>query len=89
MPLAHEPLFLFIFSFSFFKEQYNNLPVDVKVTQLLTALHTNTLKEEVRHMAAVVLRRLFASEFQDFYPNVSACIQLNITSKPSFDLLKK
>lgn len=53
------------------QEQYNNLPVDVKVTQLLTALHTNTLNEEARHMAAVVLRRLFASEFQEFYTAVS------------------
>lgn len=41
------------------------------MTQLLTALHTNTLKDEVRHMAAVILRRLFASEFQEFYTAVS------------------
>lgn len=33
----------------------------------MTALHTNTLAEEVRHMAAVILRRLFSSEFQEFY----------------------
>lgn len=41
------------------------------MTQLLTALHTNTLAEEVRHMAAVILRRLFSSEFQEFYIVVS------------------
>lgn len=41
------------------------------MTYLLTALHNNTLKDEVRHMAAVILRRLFASEFQEFYTAVS------------------
>lgn len=59
----------------FLQDQYNNLPVDVKVTQLLTALHTNTFKEEARHMAAVILRRLFASEFPDFYNVVSLSIR--------------
>lgn len=53
------------------QEKYNNLPVDVKVTHLLAAIHTSTLKEEARHMAAVILRRLFASEFQEFYTAVS------------------
>lgn len=46
------------------------------MTQLLSALHTNTLTDDVRHMAAVILRRLFSSEFQEFYTAVSVQVQL-------------
>lgn len=53
------------------QDQYNNLPVDVKVTQLLAAIHASTLEEQARSMAAVILRRLFASDFQEFYSVVS------------------
>ncbi|XP_055308720.1 importin-5-like isoform X4 [Sitodiplosis mosellana] len=49
------------------EEKYNKLAVNVKVTHLLNALQTNTLEEEVRRKAAVILRQLFASEFQEFY----------------------
>lgn len=48
----------------------------MKVTQLLTALHTNTLRDDVRQMAAVILRRLFSSEFQEFYTAVSSRLRL-------------
>nr|XP_033205678.1 importin-5 [Bombus vancouverensis nearcticus] len=52
------------------EEAYNNLPVDSKVTFLLSSLCNATLTEEMRAMAAVLLRRLFASEFMDFYPKI-------------------
>lgn len=40
------------------------------MTFLLTTICNGTLAEEMRSMAAVLLRRLFASEFMDFYPKV-------------------
>ncbi|XP_017765333.1 PREDICTED: importin-5 isoform X3 [Eufriesea mexicana] len=52
------------------EEAYNNLPVDSKVTFLLTSLCNTTLTEEMRAMAAVLLRRLFSSEFVTFYPKM-------------------
>lgn len=58
--------------FCIYQDQYNNLPVDLKVTQLLAAIHAATLEEQARSMAAVILRRLFAAEFQEFYTAVSA-----------------
>ncbi|GAB0100009.1 importin-5 [Sergentomyia squamirostris] len=50
------------------EEAYNNLPIGDKITHLLLAIATPSLAEEARLMAAVVLRRLFSSEFQEFYP---------------------
>lgn len=47
------------------------MPIGDKITHLLLAISTATLAEEARLMAAVVLRRLFTSEFQEFYPLVS------------------
>ena len=47
------------------------MPIGDKVTHLLLALQTKTLNEEARQMAAVVLRRLFSSSFNEFYPSVS------------------
>lgn len=41
------------------------------MTQLLTAIHAPALEEQARSMAAVILRRLFAAEFQEFYTVVS------------------
>ncbi|XP_053986559.1 importin-5 [Hylaeus anthracinus] len=52
------------------EEAYNNLPVESKVTFLLTSLCNASLAEEMRAMAAVLLRRLFSSEFMDFYPKI-------------------
>ncbi|XP_055850061.1 importin-5 [Episyrphus balteatus] len=49
------------------EEAYNNLPRNVKVTHLLAALHNGQMGEEARLMAAVVLRRLFTSDFLEFY----------------------
>ncbi|XP_055921523.1 importin-5 [Eupeodes corollae] len=49
------------------EEAYNNLPRNVKVTHLLAALHNGQMAEEARLMAAVVLRRLFTSDFLEFY----------------------
>ncbi|XP_018786475.1 PREDICTED: importin-5 isoform X1 [Bactrocera latifrons] len=49
------------------EDAYNNLPCDVKVTHLLGTIHNGQQSEEARQMAAVLLRRLFTSEFTEFY----------------------
>ncbi|XP_076750362.1 karyopherin beta 3 isoform X1 [Xylocopa sonorina] len=60
------------------EEAYNNLPVDSRVTFLLTSLCNATLAEEMRATAAVLLRRLFSSEFMDFYPKIPAEAQAQL-----------
>lgn len=52
------------------QEAYSNLPVESKVTHLLAAIHNAGIGEESRQMAAVLLRRLFSNEFQEFYPKL-------------------
>ncbi|XP_074106518.1 karyopherin beta 3 [Cotesia typhae] len=52
------------------EEAYKNLPIQSKVTWLLNSICTGHLAEEIRAMAAVLLRRLFSSEFMDFYPQL-------------------
>ncbi|GLV41396.1 Karyopherin beta 3 [Carabus blaptoides fortunei] len=54
------------------EEAYGNLPVESKVTYLLAAIHNAGIGEEAQQMSAVLLRRLFSSEFQDFYPKLLA-----------------
>lgn len=49
------------------EDAYNNVPRELKVTHLLATLHNGQQSEEARQMAAVLLRRLFTSEFLEFY----------------------
>lgn len=49
------------------EEAYNVLPREVKVTHLLGNIHNAQQSEEARQMAAVLLRRLFTSDFNEFY----------------------
>lgn len=44
------------------------------MTFLLSTICNATLAEDMRAMAAVLLRRLFSSEFMDFYPKVDITI---------------
>ncbi|XP_078038874.1 karyopherin beta 3 [Augochlora pura] len=60
------------------EEAYNNLPVESKVTFLLTSLCNATLTSEMRGIAAVLLRRLFSSEFMDFYPKIPPEAQVQL-----------
>lgn len=53
------------------QEAYNNLPVESKVTFLLSSVHNAGIEEELRQMAAVLLRRLFTAEFMEFFPKVN------------------
>lgn len=47
------------------------MPRELKVTHLLATLHNGQQSEDARQMAAVLLRRLFTSEFLEFYKEVS------------------
>jgi len=50
------------------EESYEALPVDQKVTLLLGAISNYAdIPEEGRQLAAVMLRRLFSSDFEDFF----------------------
>ncbi|KAM7363450.1 karyopherin beta 3 [Cochliomyia hominivorax] len=49
------------------EDAYNNMPRELKVTHLLATLHNGQQSEDARQMAAVLLRRLFTSEFLEFY----------------------
>lgn len=49
------------------EDAYNNVPRELKVTHLLATIHNGQQSEEARQMAAVLLRRLFSSEFLEFY----------------------
>ncbi|XP_067014129.1 importin-5 [Anabrus simplex] len=57
------------------EDAYNNLPVESKVTLLLGSIHNATFSEDTRQMAAVLLRRLFSSEFIEFYPKLPPAAQ--------------
>ncbi|XP_068157334.1 importin-5 [Drosophila tropicalis] len=52
------------------EEAFNNLPRQVKVTHLLGNIHNGQQSEEARQMAAVLLRRLFTTDFLEFYKEI-------------------
>ncbi|KAH8294819.1 hypothetical protein KR018_003373 [Drosophila ironensis] len=54
------------------EETYNNLSRELKVTHLLGNIHNGHQSEEARQMAAVLLRRLFTTEFLEFYKEIPA-----------------
>ncbi|XP_063224188.1 importin-5 [Bacillus rossius redtenbacheri] len=49
------------------EEAYNNLPIESKVTFLLSSIRNGNVNEEGRQLAAVLLRRLFSTDFTEFY----------------------
>ena len=55
----------------YFQESYEALPIEQKVTILLGAV-TNVaeISEEGRSLSAVMLRRLFSNEFEEFFGKV-------------------
>ncbi|SPP83609.1 importin-5 [Drosophila guanche] len=52
------------------EDAYNALQRDLKVTHLLANIHNGQQSEEARQMAAVLLRRLFTTDFPDFYKEI-------------------
>ena len=53
------------------EQSYEALPIDQKVPMLFGALTTQTSGIEARQLAAVMLRRLVTSEFEEFYPKLT------------------
>ncbi|KAK4879979.1 hypothetical protein RN001_008125 [Aquatica leii] len=60
------------------EEAYNSLVVEGKVSHLLTAIHNTGLGDDARQMAAVLLRRLFANEFLEFFPKLPPTSQAQL-----------
>ncbi|EDV47806.1 importin-5 [Drosophila erecta] len=52
------------------EDAYNNLARELKVTHLLSNIQNGQQSEEARQMAAVLLRRLFTTEFMEFYKGI-------------------
>uniref|UniRef100_A0A8C0V8D4 Importin 5 n=1 Tax=Cyanistes caeruleus TaxID=156563 RepID=A0A8C0V8D4_CYACU len=57
--------------FLFSTETYETIPGPSKITYLLQAIRNNATPEEARQMAAVLLRRLLSSAFEEVYPALS------------------
>ena len=65
-------LFKSLLKFLSFKESYEQLPVEQKVSILLGAVsNAAEIPTEGRSLAAVMLRRLFSNEFEEFFGKVS------------------
>ncbi|XP_022901900.1 importin-5 [Onthophagus taurus] len=52
------------------EEAYNGISIENKVSYLLQSLHNIGLSDEARQMSAVLLRRLFANDFYEFFPKL-------------------
>ncbi|RXN01964.1 Importin-5 [Acipenser ruthenus] len=57
------------------EETYENIPGPSKITFLLQAVRDATVAEEARQMAAVLLRRLLSSAFDEVYPTLPEDMQ--------------
>ncbi|KAJ7419220.1 Importin-5 [Pitangus sulphuratus] len=62
-------------------ETYENIPGPSKITYLLQAIRNNATPEEARQMAAVLLRRLLSSAFEEVYPALSPEDQTSVKSE--------
>ncbi|NWR59070.1 IPO5 protein, partial [Bucorvus abyssinicus] len=62
------------------EETYENIPGQSKITFLLQAIRNTASAEEARQMAAVLLRRLLSSAFEEVYPALSPDDQASIKS---------
>ena len=62
------------------QESYEQLPVEQKVSILLGAVsNAAEIPTEGRSLAAVMLRRLFSNEFEEFFGKVSCQIAFNVS----------
>jgi len=80
------------------EESYEALPIEQKVTLLLGAISNHAeIPEEGRQLAAVMLRRLFSNEFEEFFGKIpeeqkaalKAQIILSVQNEPSKHVRKK
>ncbi|KAJ7415326.1 Importin-5 [Willisornis vidua] len=63
------------------EETYENIPGPSKITYLLQAIRNTATPEEARQMAAVLLRRLLSSAFEEVYPALSPEDQTSVKSE--------
>lgn len=68
------------------QKKYNDLPLTTKVTHLLGSLQDATVKEDARLMGAVLLRRLFASDFAEFYASINPETQVQLKAQILFSI---
>uniref|UniRef100_A0A6Q2YWX7 Importin-5 n=1 Tax=Esox lucius TaxID=8010 RepID=A0A6Q2YWX7_ESOLU len=62
-------------------EAYDNIPGQTKITFLLQAIRDVACAEEVKTMAAVLLRRLLSSSFEEIYPGLTVDMQTAIKTE--------
>ncbi|MEQ2190335.1 hypothetical protein XENOCAPTIV_028750 [Xenoophorus captivus] len=63
------------------QETYDTIPGQNKITFLLQAVRDASAAEEVRQMAAVLLRRLLSSSFEEIYPGLTLEMQTVIKTE--------
>uniref|UniRef100_A0A3P8XB24 TOG domain-containing protein n=1 Tax=Esox lucius TaxID=8010 RepID=A0A3P8XB24_ESOLU len=63
------------------QEAYDNIPGQTKITFLLQAIRDVACAEEVKTMAAVLLRRLLSSSFEEIYPGLTVDMQTAIKTE--------
>uniref|UniRef100_A0A669CD71 Karyopherin (importin) beta 3 n=1 Tax=Oreochromis niloticus TaxID=8128 RepID=A0A669CD71_ORENI len=63
------------------EETYDNIPGQNKITFLLQAVRDASAAEEVKQMAAVLLRRLLSSSFEEIYPGLTLEMQTAIKTE--------
>lgn len=63
------------------EETYDTIPGANKITFLLQAIRDVSAAEEVRQMAAVLLRRLLSSSFEEVFPGLTVEMQMAIKTE--------
>uniref|UniRef100_A0A7N8XCL0 Importin-5 n=1 Tax=Mastacembelus armatus TaxID=205130 RepID=A0A7N8XCL0_9TELE len=63
------------------QETYDTIPGQNKITFLLQAVRDASAAEEVKQMAAVLLRRLLSSSFEEIYPGLTMEMQTAIKTE--------
>lgn len=63
---------------------YSNLATELKITLLLRAIANASIPEDGRVMAAVMLRRVFTTDFPDFYPKLTPEQQVELKQQVLF-----
>ncbi|XP_060889016.1 importin-5 [Labrus mixtus] len=63
------------------EETYDTIPGQNKITFLLQAIRDAAAAEEVKQMAAVLLRRLLSSSFEEIYPGLTVEMQTAIKTE--------
>ncbi|KAG7268938.1 hypothetical protein CRUP_002934 [Coryphaenoides rupestris] len=63
------------------EETYDGIPGQNKVSFLLQAVRDASAGEEVKQMAAVLLRRLLSSSFEEIYPGLTVDMQVAVKTE--------